>query len=139
MSPRRFLETLSLLRLIEIMKFFIFIFLCLLDVSVWARTSLTMGVPFRIRRIPAILEYQNFVSEVLKDAGFDVVVKDTPAKMPYDLLVQGEVDAITYDDKTLTYERKKAVTVSFPLIRAHVRIFYRKDNTKFDPKSLKAF
>ncbi|MDG0817728.1 substrate-binding periplasmic protein [Bdellovibrio svalbardensis] len=100
-------------------------------------TPLTMGMPFRYSRNPALNEYLSLMTASLKDAGFDVVIKTFETKRTYDLVIDGDVDAIPYDDLASTENRDKVVTMSFPILKTYARIFYRADNKSFDPKNLK--
>ncbi|UXR64233.1 transporter substrate-binding domain-containing protein [Bdellovibrio bacteriovorus] len=100
---------------------------------------LVMGLPFQVKRVRAIMEYQEFINRALADAGYGVVIQNTPAQRPYELLTQGKLDAIIYDDKSFTEQREQTVSLSFPLIRTHGRIFYLGKNLKFNEHKLKAF
>lgn len=101
--------------------------------------SLVMGLPFQVKRVRAIMEYQEFINQALADAGYHVVIQKTPAQRPYELLVQGKLDAIIYDDKSFVQQRDQTVSLSFPLIRTYGRVFYLGKNQKFNEQKLKDF
>lgn len=100
---------------------------------------LVIGLPFQGKRVKAVIEYQDFISHTLMSAGYQVVIQNTPGQRPYELLVKGDLDAITYDDLSLTQQRDQAVSLPFPIARTHGRIFYLSANPKFDELKLESF
>lgn len=95
---------------------------------VHAQKKVAMGLPFHVNRIKAIAEYQRFLSEALKEAGFTLEIKVVRERLPYDLLVGGELDSIMYDDLGLRKDRQKTVSTSFPIIKTRSRYFHLKNN-----------
>ncbi|WP_155722572.1 substrate-binding periplasmic protein [Bdellovibrio bacteriovorus] len=117
------------------MRTLFFIFL-LWNVTALAQDkSLTLGIPYQVKRVTSIIEYQNFVQKALKDAGFESRIKVTSGKIPYDEMLSGGVDGILYDDLHIKKDRKNTVSTSFPLINTRSRFFYRKENPKFKNKN----
>ncbi|KHD90068.1 MAG: hypothetical protein OM95_00110 [Bdellovibrio sp. ArHS] len=108
-----------------------------LTLSLWFSSSyaqekvLTLGVPFQIKRVGAIVEYQKLVSNALKDAGFETQTKVTAGKVPYEEMLAGKIDGILYDDLHIKKGRKHTISTSFPLIKTKSRIFYLKENPRF--------
>ncbi|WP_413570304.1 substrate-binding periplasmic protein [Bdellovibrio sp. HCB117] len=117
------------------MRTLFFIFL-LWNVTAYAQEkSLTLGIPYHVKRVTSIIEYQNFVQKALKDAGFEARIKVTSGKVPYEEMLSEEIDGILYDDLHIKKERKKTVSTSFPLINTRSRFFYLKENPKFKDKN----
>nr|BFD64319.1 hypothetical protein BdHM001_30000 [Bdellovibrio sp. HM001]BFD68512.1 hypothetical protein HAGR004_35340 [Bdellovibrio sp. HAGR004] len=123
------------------MRLIIFLF-CLCSTAVAQEVStpkpLVMGVPFQVKRVKAIMEFQDFISQALADAGYSVVIQNTPAQRPYELLIEGKLDAILYDDKSFSEQRDQTVSLSFPLMQTSGRAFYRGSDAKFREDQLKA-
>lgn len=99
--------------------------------------SLVMGVPFQVKRVKAIMEFQDFITQALAEAGFKVMIQNTPAQRPYELLVQGKLDLIIYDDKSFLEKRDQTVSLSFPVVHARGRVFYLSGSSKFNEDKLK--
>ncbi|AFY03023.1 transporter substrate-binding domain-containing protein [Bdellovibrio bacteriovorus] len=125
------------------MKLLVLMILLVGSISAAAQTAelkpMVMGLPFQVKRVKAILQYQDFVNTTLVDAGYKVTVHTSKGRLTSQMLVGGELDAVTYDDKTWTEGRDKTVSVSFPIIRTRARIFYLADNQKFNEAKLKKF
>ncbi|BEV69764.1 hypothetical protein Bb109J_c3184 [Bdellovibrio bacteriovorus] len=98
-----------------------------------------MGLPFHVNRVKAIQQYQDFLTGTLAQAGFKVTVQTSQGRLISQMLVDGELDAIMYDDKSWTEGRNKTVSVSFPIIRTRARVFYLSDHKKFSEEKLKKF
>lgn len=98
-----------------------------------------MGLPFHVKRVKAIQQYQDFLTGTLAQAGFKVTVQTSQGRLVSQMLVDGELDAIMYDDKSWTEGRNKTVSVSFPIIRTRARVFYLSDNKKFNEEKLRKF
>ncbi|WII71876.1 transporter substrate-binding domain-containing protein [Bdellovibrio sp. 22V] len=113
------------------MKIFFLLFF-LWNVQVFAQGKpLVIGLPYQVKRITAVVEYQSFIADSLKDAGFDMRTKITTVQVPYEHLVAGELDGVLYDDLGIKEGRKNTVSTSFPIIKTRSRYFYLKDNPKF--------
>ncbi|WP_374074489.1 hypothetical protein [Bdellovibrio bacteriovorus] len=121
------------------MKILLYLVLFFGASSALAQTTLTVGVPFGITRNQAILQYYQFLSDVLKEAGFKTELKKISGVLPYEALVRGEVDSIAYDDLALTTDREKVITISFPISFVDVHVFYLAENKKFNEKNLKKY
>ncbi|MEK2646248.1 transporter substrate-binding domain-containing protein [Bdellovibrio sp. BCCA] len=121
------------------MKFPVLFFLFFITCVSFASTPLSIGFPFGFSRNEAINQYFLFLTDVLKDAGFEAVYKKMPGVLPYEALLKGEVDGIAYDDFALTKGREQTVTVSFPIVYIKVHVFYRVENKYFDEKNLKKY
>lgn len=125
------------------MKLLVLVLLIMGSVSAASQATdlkpLVMGLPFQVKRVRAILQYQDFINTTLADAGYKVTVHTSPGRLISQMLVGGELDAVTYDDKTWTEGRDKTVSVPFPIIRTRARIFYLADNQKFNEGMLKKF
>lgn len=117
----------------------ILIILILVCASVFAHAQKTvvMGLPFHVNRIKAIAEYQRFLSEALKDAGLSLQIKVVRERLPYDLMIAGDLDAIMYDDLGISKDRQKTVTTSFPIIKTRSRIFHLANNPNFADRKYK--
>lgn len=101
--------------------------------------TMTIGMPYRITRNQALIEFQNFHADFLQDAGFHTVTKTVPSTSTYEILINGDVDAITYDDLGSKEKRDQVVTLSFPTIRTRALIFYSSDNKQINLKKLKKY
>ncbi|MBO9668353.1 MAG: transporter substrate-binding domain-containing protein [Bdellovibrio sp.] len=104
--------------------FAIFLFL----IPCFAEKTLIVGIPFSIGRNQALTEFHNLVEASLKDAGFKMVLKPIAVKTTYEMLLAGDVDAISYDDLSNRQERDKVISTSFPISSTAAYPFYRKDN-----------
>ncbi|MFV8248941.1 hypothetical protein [Bdellovibrio bacteriovorus] len=98
-----------------------------------------MGLPFHVKRIKAIMQYQDFINQTMSSVGYKVSIRNTQGSPPNKMLTDGQIDAITYDDKTWTEQRDKTVSLSFPIIRTRGRIFFKGNNTRFDETKLAKF
>ncbi|MGE5086626.1 MAG: substrate-binding periplasmic protein [Bacillota bacterium] len=85
------------------------------------------------------MQYHEFMSAALKDAGFKVEWITIPTKNTFDMLVDGDVDAIPYDDKADDNNRDKVISTSFPIICTEAKVFYRKDLKDFSMQTLAKF
>lgn len=121
------------------MKILVYLVLFFCVSSSLAQNTLTLGVAFGITRNQAILQYYQFLSDVLKEAGFKTELKKISGGIPYEALIRGEVDSIVYDDLALKSDREKVITVSFPLSFVGVHVFYLAENKKFNEKNLKKY
>ncbi|MFM6930374.1 MAG: substrate-binding periplasmic protein [Bdellovibrio sp.] len=105
----------------------------------FADTVIKMGVPFKVARVEAIVQYNELVAAALKDAGFKMELTTIQTKNTLDMLIDGDVDAISYDDKGIHKHRDKVVSTSFPLIYTQAKVFYRKDLKDFSMQTLDKF
>lgn len=120
-------------------KVIVFILLTAISDPTFANMPLKVGVPFKVARIAAIVQYHDFMKTALKDAGFDMELVTIPTKTTIEMLADGDVDAISYDDKGDDKRRANIVSMSFPIIFTQAKIFYRLGLNNFSEKTLGHF
>ncbi|QDK37187.1 transporter substrate-binding domain-containing protein [Bdellovibrio sp. NC01] len=126
-----------MIKKVKILFGFLFLYLSSAAAQTELRT-MTIGMPYRITRNQALIEFQNLHADFLRDAGFHVVTKTIPATSTYEILINGDVDAITYDDLGSKEKRDQVVTLSFPTIRTRALVFYESAK-KINLKKLKKY
>lgn len=111
----------------------------LLSSKAFAASVIRIGIPFKVARIEAINQYHKFMAAALKDAGFKMELITIPTKNTIDMLIDGDVDAISYDDKASENNRDKVISTSFPIIYTQAKVFYRNDLNDFSIQALGKF
>ena len=120
-------------------KVIAFILATIISYPTFGNTTLKVGVPFKVARIAAIMQYHDFMKTALKDAGFDMELVTIPTKTTLEMLSDGDVDAISYDDKGSDKGRTNIVSMSFPIIFTQAKIFHRIGLNNFSEKTLGSF
>lgn len=120
-------------------KFMILFLSLLLSKSALAETVLKFGSPYKVTRIAAIMQYHEFMAAALKDAGFKMELVLIPTKTTIEMLCDGDVDAISYDDKGSSDKRDNIISTSFPIVYTTAKVFYRADLKGFSEKTMGHF
>lgn len=98
--------------------------------------TLRVGVPQQTKDIPSFQEFVTLTTNALKTAGHSVTAIETPLQRGYEMMSRGQIDAIIFDDQTRTEHRNQLRSISFPILFAEARIYYRSDNRTFSMEAL---
>lgn len=93
-----------------------------------AQPEMTMGYPYKFDRNKALLEYSLLYKNAFHEAGYKLVPKPVAIKSSFEMLVDGEVDSIAYDDLAEGPGRENIISTSFPVARTQAHIFYARRN-----------
>lgn len=101
--------------------------------------EITFGIPIGVDKLPSVVEITELVSSALSDIGLKAKPQPLPLQRSTVLVASGELDCALNDDPTLEVGKGKILTTKYPVVYALARIFYRKNDTKFDPLHLEKF
>ncbi|QDK38649.1 ABC transporter substrate-binding protein [Bdellovibrio sp. NC01] len=107
--------------------------------SAMAKETLSLYVTPGYEHIPAYKESIDFISGVVKDAGYEVKLTEAPRKRGPTMVDNGEIDALPIRSAQDFPEAKNLINTSFPIAFTTFKVVALKKNSTFIESQLKKF
>jgi polar amino acid transport system substrate-binding protein len=96
------------------------------------KTPIRIAYPIGTTNVIVVQQLMKLFATALDDAGYTTEYVEIPAKRSLELASKGEIDGVLNDDHFIKEGRDRLISTSFPIVNGRVKIFYLKENKKFD-------